>query len=225
MLQKVFSQYITFIKISFKHYEFRIKFNSTISLCLCNYVCLIIYENNIFADILPWDKDGDIAYLIEDISQMVALLNSTFLHNNSSRITIEKNQISTTLEASRNYGFQFCIRAACIDIFPYGHTKNLKGIYRKHLLEPNPSRNSIVKVNVDQSGLAQLFGCATHHKYDVIFPIQQCEFGGKMICCPNKPEIMLQEQYCFSYKSNVRLPYKPSCYFNPANFRRFMNIS
>lgn len=151
----------------------------------------------LFADFIPWDHDGDMAYLFKD-SHMV----NTVVRNRLTQRGIEVR--------NKDKLVQLVYKGTKVDVFAYGTYKDLD----RPLLD-GVSNSTLTRIFLRNSDFFE------RHYQDfnpeLLFPLSRCWFGSAPVSCPRNSRRLLKVRYPYSYWLPFLIPYKLRCYLQPWN--------
>ena len=147
-----------------------------------------------FQDIIPWDHDGDISYVLGS--------GSSEFHEELAAHGIQSNGLIATY---KGLSIDYVRWIPKTGTFNGEETLLMEKYYPAHIWK---SDNIVVRY---------------HHKLESfpqswVVPSKKINFQGVQVTIPNSPEVFLANRYPYSYRLNINVPYKWKCYI-PCAFR------
>lgn len=145
---------------------------------------------------LPWDYDGDIGVLWADRKEIEANVLPAL---NTSGIQFANIEQGT---------YRLFYEKISVDIFAYNVSEGNDGEGKKIFPSVTPKDNYY-----------KIFGCNDIFQYEFFFPLRSCNFENVVLNCPNRPNDLLNNRYCFTFRFKISFPYKIDC-FRFSNLRK-----
>lgn len=143
-----------------------------------------------YKDVIPWDFDGDISYLLSDLPKMKTLVVPD-LRNKYGIYANEDNFVKMVYNGST------------VDLFQYTTYALLKNVAN----HPRHSNSTLTRAKYRLAPWLETY--ADTEKEFALPPIK-CLFAGQYVNCPAKPKEILRHRY--PNVLNQNLPYKLQCW-------------
>ena len=141
-----------------------------------------------FGDILPWDGDADISFVLNT--------DSLALHNELSKLGISSN------------GLQARYKRLSIDYVRCNPTNGVFNGKEQVLLQ----KYYPVSVLKNENVLVRYHHTLESFPMSWAVPVKKAKFHGVEVSIPNSPDLLLAHRYPYSYWLNVNVKYKWKCW-------------
>lgn len=151
---------------------------------------------------IPYDHDADAGYLLKDAPIV-------------GRTVAPELKREFDVDLDRLMPVQMHYQGARVDLFAYGTYQEID--------RPIPKGKTNTTLTRAYYRVSEWFEQTySDMEVDDVLPTRTCPFENGRLMCPNKPRAVLGRRYPYTYRWNVRIPFKLRCYVNLYDLMRVL---
>lgn len=150
-----------------------------------------------YANVIPWDHDGDVAYLWRDARVISDVVSPKLSRDFGIRLDPE-------LPVQMHY------KGTWVDVFAYATYNELRLD-----LPASKSNDTLTRATFRNPQEFEERYCDID--VDYVIPTTLCRLGSRWVACPHDVLTVLKTRYPFTFSTGISVPFKFQCYAKPWN--------